>query len=923
MAAFLKNFFAPKWQHQDAKVRLQAVEQLNDQTILARIALNDSDESVRLKAIKSLQQTEPLAQLFANKSTQIKQAAVAQYLTLLLKSNDIKSQCQAIQDIQDPQQLITIATYADSAELSQAAIEQIKSEDALFDFIFQSASAKSRLLAAQYITQKDKLKEIETHFLNKDKNLVRHAKSQLALIAKAEADVLQAQAEIEHLLQSAQQLTQQAFSPTYAGQLALLKQSWENCQVQEEQSKAFYQSIATCESILTEHQKEQEKIEQESAQKKHAQALQLQAIDALKTLHAQCKSAFPNTNTLIDEQNKAQTLWQEALEQTAQIDRQIKTEYEGLLKPIINLNSSLSYLENTEISLTPIKASLEDKNLAQLKKHKKTLENTIKTINWPQEFPHNKTLNSLFSLLDEISTSLESLRKDEKQEIQKLDKSLDDLAKAIEAGQVKPAQQIQSAIRKQLEHIDGNKAKSQQNQLQTLSQSLNELKDWQGFATLPKFEQLCQEMEALIDADIPAKQKANAIHELQDQWKALGSLPNQKQQQALWQNFKQAADKAYEPCQAHFAEMAKVREYNLSQREIICQELESFFKENDWENANWKSVQQILDKAHDEFKKFSPVDHTKKKAILQRFHDATHALHEKLVGHFKVNADAKQALIDQVIALHEEDDLIQAIEQCKAIQNQWKTAGNAGRAERQLWAHFREQCDALFEKRNAASNARKQQLDASIQKANELVQQAKELASSQSPNGKQGIQQLKSDIDALDMPNKVRQGINKVISDLLAQVDSAIQSQKRAQQHALWLNAQALAKSLGLAEQQGNRDVQLIENVDSADIPAAVKSIFQSRLSQSEPSNESHFRRLCLELEIVLEVESPAEDQAERMALQVERLQKNMGQSLPSLEAQLQDLQCRWFALNADVTGYDSLHQRFFNTLNAQFEVQA
>jgi hypothetical protein len=54
------------------------------------------------------------------------------------------------------------------------------------------------------------------------------------------------------------------------------------------------------------------------------------------------------------------------------------------------------------------------------------------------------------------------------------------------------------------------------------------------------------------------------------------------------------------------------------------------------------------------------------------------------------------------------------------------------------------------------------------------------------------------------------------------------------------------------------------------------------------------------------------------MALQVERLQKNMGQSLPSVDAQLEDLQCRWFAVSAHNADYDTLHARFFGTLNNQ-----
>jgi hypothetical protein len=426
-------------------------------------------------------------------------------------------------------------------------------------------------------------------------------------------------------------------------------------------------------------------------------------------------------------------------------------------------------------------------------------------------------------------------------------------------------------------------------------------------------------MRALVNTDINPKEKAYAIRELQEQWKSLGSLPDQKQQQALWQQFKQASDLAYEPCQAYFAEMAKLRTYNLEQRTIICEQLEQFFTNNDWENANWKSVQQILDKAHDEFKKFSPVNHTDKKAIMQRFHDATSNIHDQLVEHFKFNAAQKQALIDDVKALHDAQDIVQAIEQCKALQNEWKEKGNAGRAERQLWSDFREQCDALFEKRNAASQARKQHFDENINKANALIDTAKQLTGADVADASTQLNDITQELNSLELPAKVKQATSKVLSDIKHLLNQEAKNQKRQAQHALWINAQQLAQSLGQAEQRGQIDSDVLaDDLESTELPAQVKTILQTRLNSVNENNKDTLERLCLELEILLEVESPAAEQSTRMSLQVERLQKNMGQSLPSLESQLEDLQCRWFAINAQNADYDTLHARFFDTLNNQ-----
>lgn len=921
MATFLKNLFAPKWQHADSNVRLQALDQLNDTQAIQTLAKQDSSEAVRLKAIGLITDLDYLPKLFNDKSSNIKQAAIAQYIQTLLKTADPEDQIQAISNVNDAQQLMIIATFSTQAQLSQAAINQIKDEPTLFDFIMHSASAKSRLLAAQYIQSKDKLKAIEQHFLNKDKTLVRHAKEKLAALAEKTAKEEETQAKLQQLIHSAQQLTQQAFSPTYAGQITLLKQTWQDCQPSPDQRTMFESAIKQCEQILNENKQQQAEIDAAKSAQRKATDMQVNCIDELQALYAQCKSAVPSIDSLKHSVETIQSQWKEALALSSKVDKTIKKEYEELLKPLFNLQTSLDFINDSSIDLEPIKNALQNHSLNELKQHENHINSIIKTINWPSDFPENSIQKSLLTLKNEINNTLSTLQKSEKKVINQVERSINDFENALSEGHLKNAKNLQTSIRKQLDQIDVKKTKSLHAKFQLLSQSFNDLKDWQGFATLPKFEKLCEEMTSLIEADIKPKEKADAIKSLQDQWKALGSLPDKKQQQALWQQFKQAADKAYEPCQAYFAEMAQVRIYNLEQRTIICEQLEEYFKANDWENANWKSVQQILDKAHDEFKKFSPVNHADKKAIMQRFHDATHNIHDKLVEHFKFNAAQKQALIDEVKALHDAEDIAQAIEECKALQNQWKEKGNAGRAERQLWSDFRQQCDILFEKRNSANQARKQYFDNNINKANSLLDDAKQLVESASKDVSLQLNEITQALSDLELPAKVKHATSKTLADIKQRLNQKTKQLKRQAQQALWLNAQQLAQNLGQAEQSGNMDNdQLAQNLEATQLPAQVKAILQTRLNSNQTDNGDTLERLCLELEILLEVDSPATEQTARMALQVERLQKNMGQNLPSLDEQLEDLQCRWFAVSAKNADYDALHARFFGTLNQHLE---
>ena len=105
-----------------------------------------------------------------------------------------------------------------------------------------------------------------------------------------------------------------------------------------------------------------------------------------------------------------------------------------------------------------------------------------------------------------------------------------------------------------------------------LSARIAELKDWQGFVAAPKREALCEQMEVLAADTLMLPQvKADKIQALQQEWRELGSAAANK---TLWDKFKQAADLAYEPCKVWFAAQNEVRNYNQTQKAVICSELE-------------------------------------------------------------------------------------------------------------------------------------------------------------------------------------------------------------------------------------------------------------------------------------------------------------------------------------------------------------
>ena len=58
---FLDKLFKPKWKHEDSKIRIKVVKELDNQKTLIEIVKSDSDENVRKEAVKKIDNNSILA----------------------------------------------------------------------------------------------------------------------------------------------------------------------------------------------------------------------------------------------------------------------------------------------------------------------------------------------------------------------------------------------------------------------------------------------------------------------------------------------------------------------------------------------------------------------------------------------------------------------------------------------------------------------------------------------------------------------------------------------------------------------------------------------------------------------------------------------------------------------------------------------
>ncbi len=941
MATLIQKLFKPKWQHAKAEVRLSALASLDDQTVLLQLAQHDPDEQVQLAALKKLQDPDQLIGFFNHSATTIKDAALKRFLTTLLGFEQTQDQIKSLASLNESQRLMQIATYADDETLRQAALNQIQDEASLYDFILASPSAKARHIAAQRIERADYLDNLQKVFKGKDKSLVKLAKEKRQVqLQQAQAEA-EAQAAVQKILDQAEHLSTAAFSPTYAAQLAHLKQSWPKlASTTSEQNTRFETLIKQAESVLEANKAQAEALEQAKQLQQAAQQKQQACIsallDALDNIKQTNKADLNTVSELIKQQ---QHDWLES-EKQQKAHKTDSQSFEAAIKSLYQVETCLTWIAQHENDIEQIKQqsqTIDGLSLNQLVKLQKNAQKYLSALSWPQDLPALPITQLLAQVQTQAEARINKIRQDEKNQLGKVEQLMDALEQAIQAGHIKDAKRQQKLLGDTLSNISDDKAKGFAARKHLLQAQLQELMDWQGFATVPKMEELCAAMEALIDSGKSADVLADEINLLQQEWKTLGG-GDRKTTQQLWERFKAAADKAYEPCREHFHQQSEERQINKEKREQLCQQLEQFVEQNDWQQTDWKTIPVLCDKARGEWKSYSPVDRRDHKVLQERFNQVISVIRGKLTEEYERNAQQKQALIDQVIQLLDKSDLSEAIEQCKQVQEQWKSIPQAGRKDFALWKEFRAQCDALFSRRDEEKNQRKAAIDEAIQEAEALLQQAKEIATSnetQVPVKRAGVAEAQQAFAKLQVPKRVYERIRNEFQNIEQQLNQQAEQAKTQAEKQLWQNALTLSQALAVQETQGQVDEAALESlkvqIDETPLPSQAASVLNQRLSnlsngqqQSEGNSnasaanigqEQTLLDLCLELEITMGLDSPAQDKDARMALQVTLLQSRMGQGAIPRHEQKADLTCRWLAQPATASNYEQYCQRFTSAL--------
>lgn len=812
----------------------------------------------------------------------------------------------------DPQPLERLLTSATPAQWLEWALH--------------SASAQVRQRAAEKIDDPGALRRLLKDARGKDKNVYRIAKTKCDAIAAAEREAAAQQARIVALSESIERQVHKPYDNLFVPAVEHLASQWQDVDpiAPADIRNRAQHALERCHDIISEH------VRDLAAKAAAANAIQnaQQQRESILAEWPKWIAQFYSLDTFesTDRERAESALkqladrWRDTLayKEPSRAEQEKFDRLHGRTEQLLlviaehgTLKAQLAKLQSSDIEAThdvrPLKRILDASDF-ELTDESRTLMDEA---------------SAVIARIDQTRTErVAKVEHDERQIESLIRKALG----ALRQGRSGGATGLRRAIEEKLQ-AGVSLSPRLSNQLQQLDARLKELQDWKHYAVAPKRLELIEQMEALIGAEQDPDDVAEQIKELQGHWRTL-SRGTPDESDAEWVRFKAAADKAYEPCKAHFKAQAEMRAANLERRKQVVSELAQFEATHDWEQPIWSEVMNRLRSARDTWRNAHPTDRAATKATQAQFDAIMQSLNGRLDAEFERNVQRKRRLIAQAQALTTAGDLRRAIDDIKSLQADWKEVGLVPRSQDQaLWLEFRTHCDAIFQRSKADRAEFAATLDSHKTRAAAICEELENIAASDNEARQpKRIQELQAEFESIEsLPRadaaQLRRRFQRAINDIE-------QSQRRGMRERevqAWYDVLAISASANngqLADLERREDEAAsaraaaehrISQLDG--VPRNVRDAVRAKLDVREyadaSENELALRRLCIRAELLTGMPTPESDAHLRREHQLQSLVQDFGRARASTQEQLQMLVLDWIAVGpVNLTIYEELTAR-------------
>jgi exonuclease SbcC len=476
-------------------------------------------------------------------------------------------------------------------------------------------------------------------------------------------------------------------------------------------------------------------------------------------------------------------------------------------------------------------------------------------------------------------------------------KLMDELETALRDNELQHAERSNRKILSLMGNIPGlseQRWKDIDKRLQRVRPQLRKLESWRHWGTNQVRQDLINQITQLKDEGLKPEELAKRIQQARDQWHTWDKSGDHAGKE-LWKTFDQACEEAYRPCIAHFEKLKKRRRENLDKRRAIIDRLNARYASTDWKQPDWREIDKLVSHARRDFYKTGNVDFRHRKPVARALDEVIEQFEEHLSRERSRSLRAREKLIADIEALAELDNLRDALDQLEGLKRQWKiTVVGKRDLENKLWKRFQTACDMTYKRRDTERREQAAERNNNLRHKQALIDELDGLAAA-------GDGELLANASALAriqgqweeigwVPRNHENGLNSRWRDAQKRFSDALRAAK-SRAHGSELDNIARRAALCnqweqavLAGDAVDADAATSEwnalPVISASSAEAMQRRFTQALTRPDDdtlsSNLAEKQAACLRLEVLLELESPAEYQAERMAYQIERLNASM-----------------------------------------------
>lgn len=925
----LDGLFKPAWQSPSVTKRLGAIEKLDsnasqDLETLEKLAKDDPKLEVRKAAIEKI----PLAAVFSilssHKDDETREQARAVISDSAGRSSPISEQEYRELISQQPDAASWMIRLCPVAEIRNELVSQLP-ESTLIEALGDIEFAETRKLIAEHLQTLESLEQARKTLKGKDKSAERIIKSKIDALREQEKQERENREFAEDLCEKMEYLASKSSSKEewlaeFGRKYHACCNQWNALNFQTDTTvQNRYKSAFETVSAWVE---QQERIAK-------TQISQVALANDLETYC--CELADVSLTDMVVKRetiaNRAATYiasWQEL----GEIERADLNAADQFFKAEGALKSLFYFLDSTQKPDAGLSQDLETE-ATDIAHQVARLDKALSSLKWPSAYPELNAKNEIASKLAELRTQRKLDQKTQKESLDKLHKRINRILGSAKRGELPRANRELESAKTAAQQFSGKEKSALDTRIENAEEAIGKMGDWKDFATEPKYIELCEAMEALVGSDLHPDQLAQEIQKLQQQWKALGYSESSD---THWERFKSAGDQAYTPCSTFFSERRSKREANLAEREKLVSRVQDLLSDTDWDaQPDYKQIESEMRQLMNDWKKIKDVEQGPGQKQWNRFSVLRKEINAKFDVVYDANIELKNGVIEQAKTLADSEIKEESLTQLQLLQTRWKQIGITRRKDDQTaWKEFKSVTDGIYEKiqgvRQEKRDVENEQLDGYrniTKRIRSLAKDAKDLAESDHL-----FEQLQSQYQKLpplpkglseDLIANLDKDYQRACDAYAKSRDRMLDASSKEELQALVEKARLCCELEKLAESKDEDQInQLKSDIDEIEIrDRKLQSLFQQRLDTALDADKSeageHRRLLCIELEILLEKESPKEDREQRMTIQFDRMkEQGLGTANIDKTAEIEERKRQWLCMpGAEPKLQQKLEKRF------------